>query len=185
MSRDELALSTIAEASALIRKREVSPVELTRAFLDRIDAHDEVLWIPFDGTVQHAALRGRESQKAIAGEVSTTTAGGGTALYDAVLQAYSQLNAMRRSDPSGKRYGIVVLSDGQDMNSRSTLAQVQTTLQPEEREPTGIQIHTIGIGGDADEGVLKKIARAGHGRYWKGNSTGDMVTIYRAIVTYY
>ena len=37
MSRDELALSTIAEASALIRKREVSPVELIDATLDRVD----------------------------------------------------------------------------------------------------------------------------------------------------
>ena len=37
MSRDELALLTIKEASALIEKREVSPVELIDATLDRVD----------------------------------------------------------------------------------------------------------------------------------------------------
>ena len=39
----DLHFLTIAEASRLIRDRKLSPVELTRAFLDRIDAIDPQL----------------------------------------------------------------------------------------------------------------------------------------------
>ena len=39
-TRDELCFLTIGEASGLLRNRELSPVELTRAYLDRIDEVD-------------------------------------------------------------------------------------------------------------------------------------------------
>src|SRR5258708_9891385 len=37
MKLDELALSTLTEVSALIKKRQISPVELTKAMLARIE----------------------------------------------------------------------------------------------------------------------------------------------------
>ena len=43
----------------------------------------------------------------------------------------------------------------------------------------------VAIGKDADERVLKRIASAAHGSYWKGQSVDDMVGVYRAIATYY
>ena len=43
MKFDELALSTLTEVSALIRKRQVSPVELTEAMLARIEKIDPKL----------------------------------------------------------------------------------------------------------------------------------------------
>ncbi len=43
--------------------------------------------------------------------------------------------------------------------------------------PTGIQIHAIAIGSDADEKVLRRIAAAAHGRYWKGKDEKDMVRV--------
>jgi amidase len=43
MKFDELALSTLTEVSALIKKRQVSPVELTEAMLARIEAIDPKL----------------------------------------------------------------------------------------------------------------------------------------------
>ena len=92
---------------------------------------------------------------------------------------------IRREDPRGRRYGIVLLSDGKDESSRSSLGTVEDRLRPHEADPTGIQIHTIAIGTDADENVLRKIANAGHGRYWKGNTVEQMSAIYRSIATYY
>jgi hypothetical protein len=49
----------------------------------------------------------------------------------------------------------------------------------------GIQIHTIAFGSDADEPVLKKIATAAHGRFWKGQTAADMLAVYKSIATYY
>ena len=40
MTRDELCFMSIGEASALLRDRKLSPVELTQAYLDRIEAVD-------------------------------------------------------------------------------------------------------------------------------------------------
>ena len=40
MTRDELCFLTIGEASGLLRDRQLSPVELTQAYLDRIEALD-------------------------------------------------------------------------------------------------------------------------------------------------
>ena len=40
MTRDELCFMTIGEASGLLRDRKLSPVELTQAYLDRIEALD-------------------------------------------------------------------------------------------------------------------------------------------------
>lgn len=64
---------------------------------------------------------------------------------------------------------------------------MEAMLRPAENDPAGIQIHTIGIGTDADEGVLKKIAASAHGKYWKAKTTtvSEVANIYREIAKYY
>ena len=107
------------------------------------------------------------------------------ALYDTVLVALGTLEKERTRLGDSVRYGIVVLSDGQDTNSRASLTQLEARLRPTERDPTSIQIHTIAIGADADENVLKKIASSAHDRFWKGQMKDDMVKVYQNIATYY
>jgi Ca-activated chloride channel family protein len=157
-----------------------------REFVAGMDAEDWLLWMPFDGTM----YPGVEGRKADIGEELRSTieglsAGGGTALYDAVLLAHERLSQRRRAHGDVYRYGIVVLSDGRDEGSRRQLAALEEALRPSERDPAGIQIHTIAIGGDADERVLKRIAQAAHGRYWKGSAERDVVEAYRAIARHY
>ncbi len=43
MTQTELCYLTIREAGSLLKQRTISPVELTRAFLDRIEALDAKL----------------------------------------------------------------------------------------------------------------------------------------------
>ena len=83
------------------------------------------------------------------------------------------------------RYGIVVLSDGADTSSETSLSQLETELAPAENDPFGIQIHTIAIGEDADQGVLQKIAAASNGRFWAPKSDQDVVTVYKDIAAHY
>jgi hypothetical protein len=91
----------------------------------------------------------------------------------------------RQRQGDGVRYGIVILSDGADTASRlATLSLLEARLKPQEHDPTGIQIHTIGIG-DADEAVLKKIANSAHGKYWKVKNPGDVIEVYEEIATHY
>jgi len=117
--------------------------------------------------------------------IGGTPAGGGTALYDAVLDAYGQLTDLRAREGDSLRYGIVVLSDGMDQNSVASLSQLESALAPSEADPTGIQIHTIAIGEDADQAVLKKIAGAAHGRFWLTDDERDVVNVYRDIAAYF
>jgi Ca-activated chloride channel family protein len=164
----------------------VAAVKGAQEFVRRMDRADQIVWMPFDSTV-HAPSYGSGSDggEDLAQRIGGTSAGGGTALYDAVLRAFDRLEAERRGSPAGRRYGIVVLSDGRDTNSQATLSLVQARLQPHEGDPTGIQIHTIAIGDDADANVLTKIATAAHGRFWKGQTTPDLELVYRNIATYY
>jgi Ca-activated chloride channel family protein len=155
-------------------------------FVARMDREDRLLWLPFDSRV-YPGTEGRKADvgERLLGDIGGLTAGGGTALYDAVLQAHERLSGLRQTHQAAYRYGIVVLSDGKDENSRQGLTTLEAALRPSEGDPAGIQIHTIAVGTDADEAVLKRIAQAAHGRYWRGSSDADMVAIYGAIAKHY
>ena len=157
-----------------------------RKFVTRMDLEDSLMWLPFDDKVYPGPL-GRKSElgEKLLSDIGSTTAGGGTALYDTVLVALDTLEKQRAKFGDSVRYGIVVLSDGKDTNSQTSLTQLQARLRPSESDPTGIQIHTIAIGADADESVLKKLASSAHGRHWKGQTKDDMVKVYQNIATYY
>jgi Ca-activated chloride channel family protein len=160
-------------------------VKGAQEFVRRMEPQDTLIWMPFDDQI-YTPVRGRASEIAeqLISVIGGTPAEGGTALYDAVLAAYGELSTIRQTEGDALRYGIVVLSDGQDQNSQQSLAQLEAALAPAENDPTGIQIHTIAIG-DADEAVLKKISGAAHGRFWKTQQESEVVNVYRDIAAYF
>ncbi|MEO6398048.1 MAG: VWA domain-containing protein [Tepidiformaceae bacterium] len=157
------------------------------AMVQAMDPQDELIWVPFDSRV----YPGRQGTKGeigeqLVGDIRSTTAAAGTALYDAIGEAYRKVGL--REDVLGDRwrYGIVVLSDGQDTSSvRMSMAQLQALLAPSEGDPTAIQIHTIGVGSDADKGVLSRLATMAHGRYWDARDPARVVDSYREIAVHY
>jgi len=156
-------------------------------FVQAMDGEDWLAWMPFDDRV-YSRTQGLKSEvgEQLENEISASAANGGTALYDAIARAYRMLEDRRKVQGDTARYGLVVLSDGKDTNSREyTLTLLEALLQPSEKDPHGIQIHTIGIGTDADDAVLTKIARSAHGTYSKVQKSADVAVIYRSIATYY
>jgi Ca-activated chloride channel family protein len=155
-------------------------------FVHEMNREDILMWMPFDDKV-YPGSQGRNADvgERLISDISSIGASGGTALYDAVLLAFERISERRRELGASYRYGIVVLSDGQDGNSRRTLSMLEAALRPTESDPTGIQVHTIAIGNDADERVLQRIASAAHGRYWRGQTESEMVAIYREIAKHY
>lgn len=155
-------------------------------FVRRMDGEDVLLWMPFDSKT-YMGTQGPKNQlgEQLIQDIASTVANGDTALYDTVASAFDHLNQLHAQYGSSVRYGIVVLSDGQDTKSKTTLALLEVKLKPNETDPNGIQIHTIAIGSDADETVLKKIASAAHGRFWEGKSEKDMIAVYKEVATYY
>jgi Ca-activated chloride channel family protein len=163
-----------------------SSIKGAQAFVNKMEPADYLRWLPFDNQIyEGAAGLKRDIGEQLLSEIGSTSADGGTALYDAVKQAYEELTAMRKTNGDTMRYGIVVLSDGADTSSTSSLSQLETELAPAESDPFGIQIHTIAIGEDADQGVLQKIAAASNGRFWAPKSDADVVTVYKDIAAHY
>jgi len=64
---DSLAFASIHELAPLLRKRELSPVELTECFLQRIDAYDARLGAYITVTAERAIAGARAAETAIAG----------------------------------------------------------------------------------------------------------------------
>ncbi len=147
-----------------------------------VDRDDRLIWQPFDSQV-YPQVEG--SCEELSPRITATPAGGETALFDAVVQAYDYLQSQRSVYGSGRKYGMVILSDGKDNRSRTTLPELESRLRPAESDPNGVQIHTIAIGDDADESVLKKISNAAHGRFWKGETVEKTADVYRDIAKYY
>ena len=157
-----------------------------QAFVTKMESADYLRWLPFDNEIYLGAA-GKKSDigERLLSEIGSTSADGGTALYDAVRQAYDELVALRAPNGDSMRYGIVVLSDGADTSSETSLSQLETALAPAENDPFGIQIHTIAIGEDADQTVLQKIASAANGRFWAPKTDQDVVTVYKDIAAHY
>ena len=156
-------------------------------FVGAMDNDDWLAWMPFDTVVYADRVRGTKAEigERLVQDISGINAEGGTALYDATAEALRQLLELRKKFGDSVRYGIVILSDGDDRNSRMTLAQLEEALKPQEHDPSGVQVHAICIGKDCDERTLQKIARAANGKYWKGSTDKEMIKIYREIATHY
>jgi aspartyl-tRNA(Asn)/glutamyl-tRNA(Gln) amidotransferase subunit A len=68
---DELTALTAVEAAARIREKAISPVELTRAYLERIERLDERLNCYITVCHREAMVAAREAERAVlAGEPS-------------------------------------------------------------------------------------------------------------------
>jgi Ca-activated chloride channel homolog len=158
-----------------------------KAFVQAMDPEDTLIWMPFDDRL-YAGPRGLKSAvgERLISEIGATSAGGGTALYDVIAEARRVLDGYRAIQGDDVRYGIVVLSDGKDTNSRlTTPALLQTALASSERNPRGIQMHTIGIGADADAPTLTRLATGANGKYWSAKDPKRVVDVYREIAVHY
>src|SRR2546427_4045562 len=66
MNPSDVASLTIAQASALIQNKKISPVELTRAVLDRIEALDPLLHAYITVTPERALDQARDAESELA-----------------------------------------------------------------------------------------------------------------------
>ena len=114
--------------------------------------------------------------------VSALVEGGGTALYDAVSQAYTDMTT--NGDPKHIR-ALVVMTDGQDTDSNGTLDDLLAKIgKTGEEGGNAIKVFTIAFGTDADQSVLTKIATAAGGQEYAADPKTVSQT-YAAIATFF
>ena len=108
-------------------------------------------------------------------------ADGDTALLDAVSEAYNRLQYLGDTE---RINAIVVMTDGKENNSYTTLDQLVSQIAEGNRTGVPVVIFCIAYGADADMATLQGIADASGGQV----RTGDVETIrnlYKILSTYF
>jgi VWFA-related protein len=95
----------------------------------------------------------------------------GTSLYDAV-----QLSAARLQRMSDGSRILVLLTDGRDRGSRSTLAKAIASAQR-----ANVIVYAIAAGGDADRAPLAELASATGGRLFNASNVTGLGEAYRTL----
>ena len=124
--------------------------------LDAVGSTDKVGLVEFDGSARTVTpLTG--NVQAVQAALSTLTTHSGTALYDGIG------DAARLTGPSdGSRRVVVVLSDGDDTTSTTSLDHLTAALARD-----GVEVDAVGLtsSGSYTATALRQVAAATHGAY--------------------
>lgn len=169
---------SMAEGNKLERTQEA-----LRAFVNQIKGQrDQVGIVDFaSGIKGFTPLRTLDDQvrSDLLSQIDAMQADGGTALLDAVYDTTVDLLAKGDSDAIN---AVVVMTDGQENESRRSLAGIQDLLRGQSDQR--LVIFTVAFGSDADEGLLQAIAEIGQGQLRRADET-DIEELYRIISTYF
>jgi Mg-chelatase subunit ChlD len=101
--------------------------------------------------------------------------GGSTALYDTVLQAYQVL---RDGFDASKVNSMVLITDGRnEIDGGTDLNTMLARLHAEADATKPVQIIGIGLGPDADIGVLQQLAAATGGKAYQALNGADFRSV--------
>jgi len=109
---------------------------LDRFLFDLLDRDDEIFLYTFDATPELVEGWTTDRQRIVRG-LGRVDPGGGTALYDAVAEAVPLAQSGTR-----RKKALVVISDGNDTSSRTSLREVQQLIRE-----TEVLVYAIGIDG--------------------------------------
>ena len=180
-----IALSLLLDTSASMEGRMGIAQEAAAGFARRLRNLDLAQVIDFDTRAIVAKAftsDGAQLEEAI----RKTTAGGSTALYNAVYIALKELKKARGSGATDvRRQAIVLLSDGEDTAS---LVSYEEVLELAKRSDTAI--YPIGLRAPAEPGakgfreaafVLRDLAQQTGGRSFSPNRVDDLAGVYTQI----
>lgn len=122
--------------------------------------------------------RNRETLRAT---ISGLSAGGDTALLDAISRAYDRLQ--QRQDAE-RINAIVVMTDGKENNSRIRFRDLITKLQQGNQSGVPIVVFCVAYGDDADLNTLEQISDATGGQTRRG-SPETIRELYKLLSTYF
>lgn len=180
-----VALSLLIDTSASMEQRLQTAQDAAIGFAKRIRKQDLAQVVDFDSRVQIAqpfTNNAEELERAIRG----TSAGGSTALHNAVYISLKELAKVKATNPDEiRRQAIIVLSDGEDTSSLVTFEEV---LDLAKRSETSI--YTIGLqpreasslkGFREAEFVLKQLAQETGGRSFFVQKVDELNSVYGQI----
>jgi Ca-activated chloride channel family protein len=154
------------------------------AFLGQVSPNDRVGLMTFSDQIgQLVPIKRIDGNgPSLRSRVRALFPNGGTALFDATLKAASIVEGLH-----DRRHinAVVILTDGEDTDSSSTLDAVKQALDRGDSQ-TRVRVFTIayGEGASGSEQALKDIATASGGQEYTGN-TDDIETVYKSISSFF
>jgi Ca-activated chloride channel homolog len=180
-----IALSLLIDSSASMEQRMEHAQEAAIGFARRIRAQDMAQVVDFDSRVE-IKLGFTNKVEELESAIRTTSAGGSTALHNAVYISLKELAKVKAKNPDEiRRQAIVVLSDGEDTSS---LVSFEEVLELAKRSETAI--YTIGLqpretsalrGFREAEFVLRQLAQETGGRAFFAQKIEDLKDVYAKI----
>jgi Ca-activated chloride channel family protein len=159
--------------------------EAAGIFVEKMPAQNQVGLVRFDSLVTEVvppgSVEGNRNQ--ILNEINNLEANGDTSLYDAIGQSIEFL-ARARSQEDDRIQAIVVLSDGQDTSSTTSLQAAVDLINTSRGDRNPVVVIPVAYGGDADINALNSIARASATRVQSGNPE-DIQALLELISSYF
>lgn len=106
----------------------------------------------------------------------------GTPLYDSIATAY---DAMQQRAEPGRINAIVVLSDGEDTDSKTSLDSLIAKIKQGSKEGSNaapVRIFPISYGSDADSTALKRIAEATGGQWFDASDAAKIDLVFASVI---
>jgi Ca-activated chloride channel family protein len=156
-----------------------------RAFLQQVGRQDQIGLTTFSDQIRPLiqVRPFRQNRPRLTAAIDGLIAEGGTAFYDATSHGFETIRSLRgRGD---RISAVVVLTDGDDIDSKLELEQVLERLDQADT-PNPVRVFTIAYAVDVARAreALEKIATVSGGKYYRGD-TGDIETAFRSISSYF
>lgn len=159
----------IDASDSMAGKPEAGAIAAANTFAQRQAANQEIGVVAFNGSVNvihQPTIDAGQLHQALSRAPSL---GYGTRLFDAVQRSIQVLGTNKISAGS-----VVILSDGADLGSQSTLAKVVAAARARH-----VRVFTVGLRSGAFDGeTLRALAAQTGGSYGEASSPGELASIY-------
>jgi Ca-activated chloride channel family protein len=154
-----------------------------KQLVEMLDESDTFSFLPFSSELRWSGqdVSVKQGREQLLQQIDSLFPGGGTALYDSIDAAYQHLAVV--SDPDAKIESVVVLTDGEDTQSRMKLKDLMERITYN-GETRAIHVFTIAYGKEARKDVLQKIADATEAKFYEGTPQ-NIVEVFRDISTFF
>jgi Ca-activated chloride channel family protein len=148
-----------------------------------LDEGDTFSFLPFSSDLRWAGqdVAIKEGREEVLGQIDSLFANGGTALYDSIDAAYQHLAGA--ANPDAKIQAVVVLTDGDDTQSRMKLNELMERIRYN-GETRAIHVFTIAYGREAKKEILRQIAEGTQAKFYEGTPQ-NITEVFRDISTFF
>ena len=159
--------------------------EGARQLVSLLSEGDRLSLLPFNSKITWASqnLLIKTGRDELSRTIDSLFAQGGTALYDSIDTAYQYLLSQNHGEEADSILSIVVLTDGEDTESKMRLNQLMERIRFDGETHT-IHVFTIAYGEDARKDILGQIAETTQAKSYEGTAE-NIVGVFKDISTFF